>query len=155
MDPISLYVKPNSGLNELRFGAGMEEAEKMFGKPEQTEQLDTEGEYPTTVWHFWSNGFSLFFDHAAQQKFTCAEIDNKNALLWDSHIFEMTEEEIVTLFRTKGFFTIDHETHEWGEKRVSFDDAMIDFYFEKGKLTSINFSIPTTKSEDKVLILPN
>ena len=140
MEIKTLIVKPKLGFGNLNFGQSMSEAQ---------------GEYPSTVWHYWSHGFSLFFDHAHQKSFTCAEIDNHSALLWECKIFELKENEIIALFREKGFYNNDEEKHEWGEKRLSFDDAMIDFYFENGKMTSINFGIQVEHNQDKVLILPN
>ena len=29
--------------------------------------------------------------------------------------------------------------HEWGEKRVTYEDLNIDFYFENNKLAAINY----------------
>ena len=45
------------------------------------------------------------------------------------------------------------EQHDWGEKRLSFDEAHIDFYFEKNKLISINYCKPIKDSH--ILILQN
>ncbi len=73
-------------------------------------------------------------------------------ILWGHKIFELNEKQIIDLFKSKGISDFETELHEWGEKRLSFDEANIDFYFEKSKLCSINYG----KSEmDLPLILPN
>lgn len=155
MSPERPVIKPQQGFCDLAFGKSMPEAEKRFGKPEETEILETGSEFKTTVWHYWSRGYSLFFDEGANQIFTCAEIDNPDTLLWEKKIFELSEEQLIKLFNLHGFKKVECEEHEWGEKRVSFDDAQVDLYFENGQLTSINYGILPETDGEKVLILPN
>lgn len=145
-------IKPVLGLSDLLFGASMAEAEKVFGKAEESEFLDDIEDCQSTVWHYWEQGFSLFFDEKSQQIFCCVEIDNEDVILWGQKIFDFSEKQIIDLFKSKGITEFETELHEWGEKRLSFDEANIDFYFEKNKLSSINYG----KSEmDLPLILPN
>lgn len=131
----------------------MQDAETCFGAAEEVENLEGEGDYKAIVWHYWNRGFSLFFDEGGKQTFTCVEIDNDEAMLWGERIFDMEEEDIIELFKTKGFKEIDSELHEWGEKRVSFDDALVDLYFENGELVSINYGI--FEEDPKIIFFPN
>ena len=148
---LSFEIKPLVGLSELAFGAPMSVAETAMGKAEETELLDEIEEFRSTVWHYWENGFSLFFDDNSRL-FCCVEIDNDEVVLWGKKIFDLTEKQIIDLFKSKGIGAFETEQHEWGEKRLSFDEVNIDFYFEKNKLSSINYG----KSEiDLPLILPN
>ncbi len=147
-----LEIKPILGLSDLLFGATMAEAEKTFGKAEESEFLDDIEDCQSTVWHYWQQGFSLFFDEKNEQIFCCVEIDNSDVILWGKKIFDFSEKQIIDLFKSKGISDFETELHEWGEKRLSFDEANIDFYFEKNILSSINYG----KSEmDLPLILPN
>lgn len=147
-----LEIKPILGLSDLQFGASMIEAEKIFGKAEESEFLDDIDGCQSTVWHYWEQGFSLFFDEKNKQLFCCVEIDNPDVILWGRKIFDFSEKQIVDLFKNKGITVFETELHEWGEKRLSFDESNIDFYFEKNKLSSINYG----KSEmDLPLIFPN
>jgi|ERR1051326_3100704 hypothetical protein len=156
MSDFILEIKPNTGLNSLTFGATREEAGHAFGKAEETESIESgDGDYKTEVWHYWQKGFSLFFDENAGYKFTCAEIDDREAVLWGKKIFSLSEQEITGLFKKNGFSQIDTEVHEWGERRVSFDDALVDLYFENGKLISVNYGILSSSGDDKILIFPN
>jgi hypothetical protein len=153
MSALILDIKPRKGLNTLAFGTGISDAKGCFGEPEETEELDASADSRSLVWHFWEKGFSLFFDMKQGNKFTCVEIDHPDSLLWGKKIFEFTEPELKVLFTLKGFKEIDMEDHEWGERRISFDDALMDFYFEKGRMVSINYVI--TLGDEKMLILPN
>jgi TRAP-type C4-dicarboxylate transport system substrate-binding protein len=147
-----LEIKPVVGLSALPFGASMKEAEELFGKAEESELLDDIEEYQSTVWHYWDKGFSLFFDESDQQLFCCVEIDNKEVTLWGKRIFDMQEDQIIELFKSRGITEHETELHEWGEKRLSFDQANIDFYFERNKLSSINYGKSVV---DLPLIFPN
>jgi hypothetical protein len=115
--------------------------------------LDDLEDCSSTVWHYWDHGFSLFFDENNRKLFGCVEIDNENTLLWGQKIFTLTEKQIIELFKSKNYKLFETEVHDWGEKRLSFDDANIDFYFEKNKLSSINYGKPLNDSH--ILILPN
>ena len=150
---ITLEIKPVLGLSNLLFGASMSEVEKVFGKAEESELLDDIEDCQSTVWHFWENGFSLFFDESNNQLFCSVEIDNSDVVLWGQKIFSLNEKGIVELFKSKGFSVFETETHEWGEKRLSFDEVNIDFYFDKNKLSSINYGKP--ENDSTFLILPN
>jgi hypothetical protein len=85
--------------------------------------------------------------------FCCVEIDNADTVLWGQKIFDQKEKQIIELFKAKGITKFDSEQHEWGEKRISFDEANIDFYFEKNKLVSINYG--KSIMDQTILILPN
>jgi len=148
-----LEIKPCIGLSDLLFGASQMQAEECFGKAEEQEIIDDMDEAKSCVWHYWENGFSLFFDENSNNEFCCVEIDNPDTILWGIKIFELKEKEVIALFQQHGYSLSDTEIHEWGEKRISFDDANIDFYFQKHKLISINFGKPAIAS--KILILPN
>ena len=151
--PKNLEIKPCIGLSDVVFGCGMKDVEAQLGKPEESELLDDVEESKSTVWHYWKYGFSVFFDEQNHQLFCCIEIDNEDAVLWGEKIFTMNETQIINLFKSKNITQYETELHEWGEKRLSFDDANIDFYFEKDELSSINYGKPLTNLE--TLILPN
>jgi hypothetical protein len=125
----------------LPFGARTTDALKLFGPAEETEELEAVDGSKSAVWHYWSKGFTLFFDGPKTDRFCCAEIDNSVDLkMWEIAIFSLNEPQLKQLFVQNGFKELDEERHEWGEKRITFDDAMADFYFENGKMVSVNFS---------------
>jgi len=138
MQHIAIYLL--RGLGELKFGETLKKAVQLFGEPDETEELfDELLNEKSTVCHYWDRGFSLFFKDDKEKTFNCAEVDDKGALLFGHKIFTMNEKEIIDMLRVNGFALTETEQHAWGEKRVSFDDAFADLYFENGKLVSINF----------------
>jgi hypothetical protein len=138
----------------LYFGCSTADAKKLFGEPEETETLkDDVLNADSLVFHYWDLGFSLFFNKQANLKLTCIEVDNASSTLWNSSIFHMNESQITELFKQNGYELTETEQHEWGEKRVSFDEALMDLYFENGRLISINFGL--FPEEESYYYFPN
>jgi len=143
MQDIAIYLL--KGLGELNFGDTMKKAMLVFGKPDETEDLfDELLNEKSVVCHYWDKGFSLFFKDDKDKTFTCAEVDSKGSFLFGKKVFEMNEKQVAELFKENGFPLSESEQHTWGEKRLSFDDAFADLYFENGKLVSINFCVAET-----------
>jgi hypothetical protein len=135
-------IKLLKGFCNISFGETQEVICKTFGNPEEIQELsDDILNTSTRVFHYWELGFSLFFDNHKNQSFCSAEIDNKETLLFGTKIFYLKEKEFKDLMISKGFTFSDSEMHEWGEKRLSFDDAGLDCYFQNNKMASINFGI--------------
>ncbi|MCC6180837.1 MAG: hypothetical protein IT237_03285 [Bacteroidia bacterium] len=139
---VILQINLLKGLNNLSFGATTLDAETIFGKPEEVQTLDDPIlEISSTVYHYWDKGFSLFFDNKNAKKFSSVEIDNDETLLFSKKIFDLKEQELIDLMKQHQFTLSDSEIQEWGEKRLSFDEAGLDCYFEHQQLSSINFGV--------------
>jgi hypothetical protein len=144
-----MFEKPEIKLLQsfcgLDFGVSKDRAVEVFGQPEEIQNLtDDILNNNSMVYHYWNEGYSLFFDTNKEQSFCSVEIDNKEALLFDVKIFSLKEKEIVEIMKREGYDLSDSEVHKWGEKRISFDEAGLDCYFENGKLVSVNFGLLQT-----------
>ncbi|MES2568185.1 MAG: hypothetical protein V4565_15025 [Bacteroidota bacterium] len=130
------------GFCTLNFGVSSVDAELVFGKPEEMQVLDDPIlETSCTVYHYWDSGFSLFFDNKNAMKFGSVEVDNKETLLFGQKLFFLNEKQLTELMKVHNYGLSDTEKQDWGEKRLSFDEAGLDCYFENDKLTSINFGV--------------
>jgi hypothetical protein len=139
---LSFHIDLLKGFAGFNFGRSISEAERFFGKPEETQILDDDIlETSCTVLHFWDKGFSLFFDNKNLKKFSSVEVDNKDSILFDTKLFSLSETALIEFMKSHNFQLSDTEEQEWGEKRLSFDEAGLDCYFENGKMTSINFGV--------------
>jgi len=133
------------GFCSLSFGDSKENVIKKFGEPEEIQNLtDDILNNNSLVYHYWEYGFSLFFDTNKNQAFCNVEIDNKETLLFGIKIFSLKEKEIIALMLENGYELSDSEMHQWGEKRISFDSAGLDCYFENNRLVSVNFGVLET-----------
>ncbi|CAN5205143.1 hypothetical protein BH09BAC5_BH09BAC5_12160 [soil metagenome] len=139
MIPVDAVILKSFGL--LPFGSTANQVLAIYGEPEEKEMLEGIDGSVSAVWHYWAKGFTLFFDGPKNDLFCCAEIDNSLQLkIWDISVFSLNEPQLKELFKQNGFKELDEEFHEWGEKRITFEDAMADFYFENGIMVSVNFS---------------
>jgi hypothetical protein len=130
------------GFSDFNFGQTIAEAESIFGKPEESQVLDDDIlETSCTVLHYWDLGFSLFFDNKNFKKFSSVEVDCEDTVLYGEKVFSLKEQQVIELMKVNGYTLTDTEQQEWGEKRLGFDEAGLDCYFENGKLSSINFGV--------------
>lgn len=130
------------GYCNFNFGQTAKDAELFFGKPEEVQVLNDEIlDASSTVLHYWEKGFSLFFDNKNFNKFSSVEVDNEDTLLFGEKIFQLKEQQLIDLMKKNNFSLSDSEMQDWGEKRLSFDEAGLDCYFENGHLVSINFGV--------------
>lgn len=137
----TLEIRILTGFCTLPFGANKALAMQIFGPPEEEQTLKEELlNNQSLVLHYWDKGFSLFFDLNQNEKFCSVETDNRETILFDEKIFSLKEKEIIALMKQNNFELSDTEIHPWGEKRISFDAAGLDCYFENNRLVSVNFS---------------
>ncbi|HOI88270.1 MAG TPA: hypothetical protein PLV51_10455 [Lentimicrobium sp.] len=131
------------GLNDLKFGDAPENVEKVLGKPQETESLAEEAdeELDTILWSYDKIGLTVFFEGKNNHVLSCFETDNREAVLFGKKVFEMNEQEITALMNANELTQVDTEEEEWGERRVSFDEGLIDFYFQDGNLVTVNWGV--------------
>jgi hypothetical protein len=144
-----INIIPLKGLSQLNFGIPFDEALKIMGDPETTKVIrDSDELISTVVWDYSHDGLRLYFEGEPKEALACCEIENKNSILFDKHVFKMNEAEVRDLMAANGYYEIDEDFETWGEKRVSYEDALIDFYFVNDKLVTINFGVFINREGD-------
>lgn len=131
------------GLNELKFGDSPLTVENTLGKPLEVENLGDEADedLDTILWNYDKEGLTVFFEGKNNHVLSCFETDNEEVTLFGKKIFGLNEQEITALMKENGLSQIDSDEEEWGERRVSFDEGLIDFYFQDGKLVTVNWGV--------------
>ena len=148
---IPIEIRFRKGFGHFSFGSSTQDAERFFGPCEETEILEGIDGSSSLVWHYWEKGFSLFFDQSHGEKFCCVEVDNSvHLILEEIPLFSLDEKELKNELSKKGYKDLEEEEHEWGEKRITFDDAMADFYFENGKMVSVNYSVSFSNESETI-----
>ena len=145
----NLEIKPNIGFGEITFGSTKDEIVKIVGKPEESEELSEDDEFYAVACNYWDEGYTLFFEGEDHAIFSCVETDNASSVLFGKQIFKLNEKDIVDLMKKNGFKELETEVETWGEKRVSFEDALIDFYFDHDKLVSVNWGVVFDENEEE------
>lgn len=143
MKQMKMEILLLEGLDEIKFGDAPKNIENALGKPTEIENLGEEADedLDTILWNYDQVGLSVFFEGKNNHVLSCFETDNEETTLFGKNIFTMSEEEIIEMMKAEGLTQIDSEVEEWGEKRVSFDEGLIDFYFQEGKLVTVNWGV--------------
>lgn len=138
----NLEIRPLAGFSDLNFGMPMQSIIDLLGQPEDSEVLnDGEDEVETLIWNYWQLGLTLFIEGNENSVLSNCETENEDATLFGARVFDLNEEKIIALMHDNGFDDFETEMETWGEKRLSFDGAQIDFYFDDETLVTANWGI--------------
>lgn len=132
---MKLDIRIKQGLGDINFDTAIEDIVATFGEAKEVETIDSVDDTPTTIMRY-GDDISLFFE-GENPTLTCIDIANEDCTLFGKEIFDMTEKEIVQLMVANNYFEQDADTEDWGERRISFPEGNIDFFFEDDELMSI------------------
>jgi hypothetical protein len=79
---------------------------------------------------------TLFFEQE-NPELACIDVNNDECSLFGQKAFDLDERQIVELMVKNNYTEQDVDDEDWGERRVSFPEGNIDFYFDEGELVSI------------------
>jgi hypothetical protein len=127
-----INILPLSGLELLPFGKTQQDGLHLLGLPDK-EQLFEEPLLATKhlVLHYQEADLSLYFDLHAEGRLCSFECGNRLALLCGQPIFQLDEKALSAYMKSLGYPLSETEQTTWGEKRLGFDEAGIDAFFEK------------------------
>lgn len=141
MKELKLEIIPLKGYGELNFGDDSEHVITYLGAPEEVENLEDEDVFQTVILYYWEKGITVFFEGRDRSVVSCFESENTSSTMFGKEIFTMDEKSIIDLMNSKGYEVAETEMETSGEKRVSYDDAMIDFFFMDDKLVAVNWGV--------------
>ena len=127
-------IQPRKGIGELLFDMPIEDIVAIMGKADEVESIENAADVPTTVLHY--DGLTLFCE-GEDPVLSCIDIDNDGCTLFGKQIFDMNEKEIVRLMVDNHYYEQDVDDEDWGERRISFAEGNIDFFFEDDELMSV------------------
>ncbi len=133
---MQLNINIKQGVGDLRFAMPVEEAMTVMGTADEVENIDNAADESTTVLRYNDQGITLFFEGENPQ-LACIDLANEECTLFGQSVFELNERAIVDLMVKNNYLEQDVDDEDWGERRVSFPEGNIDFYFDDGELVSI------------------
>lgn len=133
---MNLTINIKQGLGDVRFNMPVEEVVALLGNADEVENIDNAADEPTTVLRYNNHGITLFFE-GENPVLACIDVSNEECKLFDKRIFDMNERQLVELMVANKYLEQDVDEEEWGERRVSFPEGNIDFFFDEGELVSI------------------
>ena len=133
---MKMTIGIKQGLGDIRFRMPVEEVVALLGTADEVENIDNAADEPTTVLRYNDLGLTLFFE-GENPVLACIDTCNEECTLQGEPVFDMEEAAIVKLMVKGGYMEQDVDDEDWGERRVSFPEANVDFYFDGGELVSI------------------
>jgi len=141
MKALTLDIVPKKGFGEILFGDTSEKVITFLGQPEDVDNIEDVDGFNTVVLFYYEAGITIFFEGREKSVVACIETENPDSTMFGKTIFNMTEEDIISMMTMKGFEVAEIEMETTGERRVSYDDAMIDFFFLDGDLVFVNWGV--------------
>lgn len=129
-------INIREGLGDIRFGMPVEAVLSVLGEAQSVETIDNNDDETTTILHYDDGALTLFFE-GENPTLSCIDISDDNCTLFGEAVFDMEEKEIVQLMVKNNYYEQDVDQEAWGERRVSFGEGNIDFFFEDGDLSAI------------------
>ena len=135
-------IQPLKGYGEIPFGMTLDATVKLLNMPDFYEELsDMEETGNRSVFYQYDDlATNIYFEGITKSVVACFETENKEATLYGKKVFDLKKDEVVKLMKANGFKDLEEETEE-GELRVSFEDALIDFFFEGDKMTAVSWGV--------------
>lgn len=124
------------GIGDIKFDMPIEDVVARCGEADEVETIDNATDETTTILRYANGDITLFFE-GENPTLTCIDTCDGDLTLFGKELFELTEKEIVQLMVANNYFEQDVDVEDWGERRVTFNEANVDFYFENDELVSV------------------
>jgi len=142
-------IQPLKGYGEIPFGMTLDETVKILGMPDFYEELsDMEETGNRSIFYEYEElETNIYFEGVTKSVVACFETENMEATLYGEPVFDLTKEEIIDMMKEHGFKELEEENED-DELRVSFEDALIDFFFEDEMLTAVSWGVLVDEQGD-------
>lgn len=136
----SYVIEPLKGFGNLKFGQTIDDTIRLLGEAECVEEFE-EDNISSVILNYDEDEFSVFFEGETKSVIAYFETENSNAVLFGEKIFEMDSEDVIALMTQNGFQEFEEDQEE-NEKRVTFEEALTDFYFDSDdKLIAVSWGV--------------
>ena len=135
-------IQPLKGYGEIPFGMTLDETVKVLNMPDFYEELSDMEETGNRSIYYEYDGIetNIYFEGITKSVVACFETENDAATLFGKKVFDLKKEDVVKLMKVNGFKDLEEETED-GELRVSFEDAMMDFFFDGDVMTAVSWGV--------------
>lgn len=135
-------IEPLKGFGEIPFGMALDDAVKKLGNPNFYEELSNMEETGnrSIFYEYDDIETNIYFEGITKSVVACFETENEDAVLYGTKVFGLSRAEVIVLMQDNGFKELEEEDED-GEHRVSFEDAMIDFFFDDNKMTAVSWGV--------------
>ena len=138
----NFVIEPLKGFGEIPFGMTLDDAVKLLGAPNYYEELnDMEEIGNRSIYYEYDDlNTSIYFEGITKSVAACFETENEDAVLYGTKVMDLNRAEVIELMRENGFSELEEEDED-GEHRISFEDAMIDFFFDGDRMITVSWGV--------------
>ncbi len=135
-------IVPLKGYGEIPFGMSLDETVKLLNMPDFYEELNDLEETGNRSIYYEYDALqtNIYFEGVTKSVVACFETENEAATLFGQKVFDLKKDDAVKLMKANGFKDLAEEEED-GELRVSFEDAMVDFFFEGDTMTAVSWGV--------------
>ena len=135
-------IEPLKGFGTIPLGMPLDDAVKVLGMPDFYEELsDMEETGNRSIYYQYDKlDTSIYFEGITKSVAACFETENEDAVLYGTRVFDLDRAEVIELMQENGFVELEEEEED-GEHRISFEDALIDFFFDGNKMTAVSWGV--------------
>lgn len=135
-------IEPLKGFGEIPFGMSLDDAVKVLGNPNFYEELsDMEETGNRSIFYEYDDiDTNIYFEGITKSVVACFETENEESVLYGTKVFGLSRAEVIVLMQENGFKELEEEDED-GEHRISFEDAMIDFFFDGNEMTAVSWGV--------------
>ena len=142
-------IMPLKGYGEIPFGMSLDETVKLLNMPDFYEELSDMEETGNRSIYYEYDAIqtNIYFEGVTKSVVACFETENEAATLYGKKVFDLKKDGVIKLMKDNGFKELEEETED-GELRVSFEDAMIDFFFEGDSISAVSWGVLVDEQGD-------
>lgn len=135
-------IEPLKGFGEIPFGMSLDDAVKLLGTPNYYEELsDMEETGNRSIYYEYEDlATNIYFEGITKSVAACFETENDKSELFGTKVFDLTRSQVIELMRENGFSELEEEDED-GEHRISFEDALIDFFYDGDTMTAVSWGV--------------
>ncbi len=152
-------VKTGEGLGDIKFGITRDQLVDILGQPTEKDGFSYEGgeEIDTEAWHYDELEVSFSFDKDDDWRLGTIASSSEETTFGGEKIIDLDVDSLMNLLKNKGYDDVHSEDLSTDEipnhHVVTIDEESINFWFEDGELSEIQWS-PNWENEETI-IWPN
>ena len=138
----NFVIEPLKGFGDIPFGMSLDDAVKLLGTPNYYEELsDMEETGNRSIYYEYEDlATNIYFEGITKSVAACFETENEKSELFGTKVFDLNCSQVIELMRENGFSELEEEDED-GEHRVSFEDGLIDFFFDGDQMTAVSWGV--------------
>ena len=135
-------IEPMKGFGEIPFGMPLDDAMKVLGSPNFYEEVsDMEETGNRSICYQYDDiETNMYFEGVTKSVLACFVTENEDSVLYGTKVFDLNRAEVIELMRENGYKELEEEDED-GEHRITFDDAMTDFFFDGETMIAISWGV--------------